>query len=57
MVLFILNVIYHMCKLLQVSEMMKIQEIAYAASTEDLNMKNKLALEKIKALVDRSNDI
>ncbi|GAY38526.1 hypothetical protein CUMW_037410 [Citrus unshiu] len=36
-----------------VSEMMKIQEIAYAASTEDLNMKNKLALEKIKALVDR----
>lgn len=36
-----------------VSEMMKIQEIAYAASTEDLNMKNKLAFEKIKALVDR----
>ena len=41
-----------MC-LLQVAEMMKIQEIAYAASTEDLNIKNKVALDKIKALVDR----
>ncbi|KAJ4717873.1 Serine/threonine-protein phosphatase 7 long form-like protein [Melia azedarach] len=36
-----------------VAEMMKIQEIAYAASTEDLNIKNKVAFEKIKSLVDR----
>ncbi|KAJ0075278.1 hypothetical protein Patl1_33525 [Pistacia atlantica] len=36
-----------------VAEMIKIQEIAYAASTEDLSLKNKVALEKIKAVVDR----
>lgn len=43
----------HHLPLLQVAEMMKIQEIAYAASTEDLNIKNKVAFEKIKSLVDR----
>lgn len=33
--------------------MIKIQEIAYAASTDNLSLKNKVALEKIKAVVDR----
>ncbi|KAK1575497.1 hypothetical protein Q3G72_005973 [Acer saccharum] len=37
----------------EVAEMIKIQELAYEASTEDMNSKNQVAFDKIKATVDK----